>query len=234
MVKYPEDGNLAAPSITGALISQQSIFIPWQPGTWPSAPRTFDSSFHDTVSKIFRQSMVDELRNVVRDIQTANPGAAPFSHRGHVVAVACVCALDAISLYGYKNRNVKKFIRNHFPHEYRPYASRIYPDYRHNFVHAWNLFGSAALLPGREPISEQNGRVSFGLLNFVDAFDEGVEDFLSKMKTDDELQQRALYRYRVLTGEIKPETRGTRLPPAVVGFVLGVGTALVFESLRRR
>lgn len=171
MVVYPEDGNLAVPSITGGQVSGQAAFIPWQPGTWPRAPQQFNSDFHATLSQIFYGSMVDELRNVIRDIQAANPGGAPLAHRGHVVAVACMCALDAVSLYGYKNKNVKKFIREHFPDDYKPYASRIYPGYRHNLVHAWNLFGSAALLPGNEPISEQAGQVSFGILNFVDAFE---------------------------------------------------------------
>ena len=240
-MKYPEEddvsvGNVLAPSITGALIVPQTsfAFIPWQPSTWPPAPSSFDSSFHDVLGAIFRTSMVGELRNVVRDIQHANPGTAPFAQRGHVVAVACMCALDAVSLYGYKNRNVKKFIRNHFPDDYRPHASRIYPDYRHNLVHAWNLFGTAALLPGNEAISVQNGSVSFGLLNFVDAFESGVEDFLSKLKTEPELQNRALYRYRELMGEIKPKGRETQFLGTGIAFVIGFGVASLFSALPRR
>ena len=106
--------------------------------------------------------MLDELSNVVQDILTANSASIfPLEHRGHVVAVAYMCALDAISSYGYKNRNVQKFVRQHFPNDYKRFASRIYPDYRLNLVHAWNLFGEAALLPGNQPIQEQNGAVYF-------------------------------------------------------------------------
>lgn len=233
MVKYPEDGNLAVPSITGGL-SGQAAFIPWQPGTWPRAPQQFNPDFHATLSQIFYGSMVDELRNVIRDIQAANPGGAPLAHRGHVVAVACMCALDAVSLYGYKNKNVKKFIREHFPDAYKPYASRIYPDYRHNLVHAWNLFGNAALLPGNEPISEHAGQVAFGLLNFVDALEQSVNDFLVQLQSDGVLQQRALHRYRELTGEIKPSRRNGSAFYIAVGFGLGIGVAALVAALPAR
>jgi len=180
------------------------------------------------------QSMLDELRNVVGDIQAANPGNASMVHRGHVIAVAYMCALDAVSSYGYKNKNVKKFIRNHFPDEYKGYASKIYPGYRHNLVHAWNLFGTAALLPGNETISGQGGGVSFGILNFVDAFEKGVSDLLIQLKTDKTLQERALYRYREVTGEIKPSRGDLPLIPVAVGFVLGVGVAYLVAALRRK
>jgi hypothetical protein len=164
MVKYPEDANfnVLVPSITGGIVGAQSPFIPWQPGTWPPAPPQFDQAFHDTLKSIFQETMLDELSNVVQDILTANSASIfPLEHRGHVVAVAYMCALDAISSYGYKNRNVQKFVRQHFPNDYKRFASRIYPDYRLNLVHAWNLFGEAALLPGNQPIQEQNGAVYF-------------------------------------------------------------------------
>ena len=64
MVKYPEDGNLVAPSITGGQVSGQTLFIPWQPGTWPRAPQRYGSGLRTTLSQIFHGSMVDELRNV--------------------------------------------------------------------------------------------------------------------------------------------------------------------------
>ena len=38
------------------------------------------------------------------------PVIALWSSEDTVVAVAYMCALDAVSSYGYKNRNVKKFV----------------------------------------------------------------------------------------------------------------------------
>ena len=208
MVLYPQQGpNVTVPPITGAQVSDGNSFVAWQPSTWPPAPTQFDQPFHDTLSAIFHQSMLDELRNVVADIQMAN-GASPMSmvHRGHVVAVAYMCALDAISSYGYKNRNVRKFVREHFPIEYRQFAGRIYPGYRHNLVHAWNLFGNAALLPGNDPIREENGTIVFGILHFVNAFETAVEDFLEKLGSHAALQARALTRYREVTAGPQPQT----------------------------
>jgi hypothetical protein len=206
MMLYPKKSRASVnvPPITGAQTTPPSIFVPWQPSTWPPAPPHFDEQFHVTLSRIFDETMVDELHNVVGDILEAN-GRSPtaITHRGHVIAVAYMCALDAISLYGYKNRNVKKFVREHFPADYRPFANRIYPGYRHNLVHAWNLFGDSALLPGNDPVRDENGTVVFGILNFVDAFDSAVSDFLRKLETDTNLQKRALQRYREVTGDVE-------------------------------
>jgi hypothetical protein len=208
VVLYPQQNpNVNVPPITGALIGAANSFVPWQPSTWPPAPAQFDQQFHATLSTIFRRTILDELRNVVEDILVAN-GKSPMSmvHRGHVVAVAYMCALDAISSYGYKNRNVRKFVREHFPPEYRPFAGRIYPGYRHSLVHAWNLFGNAALLPGSEPIHEENGMIVFGILHFVHAFDVAVEDFLAKLETDTRLQARVLNRYGEVTAPPQSKT----------------------------
>jgi voltage-gated potassium channel len=206
MVKYPEDANFMAPSLTGSQGPGQWPFTPWQPGTWPAAPSKFNQPFYETLKRIFQETMEDELQNVVDDVQRANSTSAfPLEHRGHVIAVAYMCALDALSAYGYKNkRRVAKFIRQHFPADYKPFANRIYPDYRLNLVHAWNLFGDAALSPGNEPIQEQDGRLSFGILNFVAAFRVALHDFLAKLETDGQLQAPALARYREVTQEFKP------------------------------
>src|SRR5947209_12738876 len=110
--------NPSVPSVTGAMVG--TGFVAWQPGTWPHAPKQFNQDFLDTLKKIFQESVLDELRNVIQDIQTANANSPfPLEHRGHVVAVAYMCALDAISSYGYKNKNVKKFVRHHFPDDYK-------------------------------------------------------------------------------------------------------------------
>jgi len=134
-----------------------------------------------------------------------------MSHRGHVIAVAYMCALDAVSSYGYKNQNVRKFDRNHFPSTWRPYARLIYPEYRLNLVHAWNLFGKASLLPGDQPVSGENGQVSFGIVTLARAFNTGVDDFLARLETDSHLQERALHRYREVKGEARRAKRNATL-----------------------
>lgn len=225
------------PSATGATVMSnigQCAFVPWQPSTWPPAPKQFNQYFLDTLKTIFQQTMLDELRNVIQDIQTANAASSfPLEHRGHVVAVACMCALDAISSYGYKNRHVKKFVKHHFPDEYKPYANRIYPEYRLSLVHAWNLFGEAALLPGNEPIRERGGKLELGILNFVVALETAVADFLTKLSTDKTLQARALHRYKEVTGEVKAPKRNHTLVVGAVGFTVGIVTTLVVEALMR-
>lgn len=221
--------SLSVPSVTGAMVGTN--FVAWQPSSWPHAPKQFNQDFLDTLKKVFQETMLDELRNVVQDIQSANaPSPFPLEHRGHVVAVAYMCALDAISSYGYKNRHVKKFVRNHFPDDYKPYANRIYPEYRLSLVHAWNLFGEAALLPGNEPVEEQDGVLQLGILNFMDAFEEAVADFLSKLKTDRKLQARALHRYKEVTGKVKPSTVNRTLVAGTLGFAIGIATAIAVEA----
>jgi hypothetical protein len=126
-----------------------------------------------------------------------------------------------VAQYGYKNRHVQKFIRRHFPPEYRPHAKRIYPDYRNSLVHAWNLFGEAALLPGNESIQMSNGTLEFGLLNFVEAFEFGVDDFLTSLETDGKLQSRSLYRYRQLTEQLVSRNVSRTLVIGAIGFAIG-------------
>jgi hypothetical protein len=156
-----------------------------------------------------------------------------MTHRGHVVAVAYMCSLDAISSCGYKNRNVRKFVRNHFPYEYRPFADRIYPDYRLSLVHAWNLFGDAAMSPGNEPIEAREGEVRFGVLNFIAAFEESVRDFLHKLETNPNLQIRALERYREVTANKRPpRTNTSTLIAGAIGFGLGTIATLLVGALR--
>jgi len=230
-MKYKNEpaAKLSVPSATGAMVG--TMFVAWQPSTWPHAPKQFNQDFLDTLNRIFKQTMLDELRNVVGDVQSANAASPfPLEHRGHVIAVAYMCALDAISSYGYKNKHVKKFVRNHFPDDYKPYANRIYPEYRLSLVHAWNLFGEAALLPGNEPIEQQDGVLQFGILNFVDAFEKGVADFLRKLETDRKLQARALCRYEEVTGEVKASRVNRTLIAGGVGFAIGIATALLVEA----
>jgi len=227
--KKPQPASVSVPPVTGAMVG--AAFVPWQPSTWPQAPRVFDQAFCDTLRKIFQETMLDELRNVVDDIKGANAESPfPLEHRGHVVAVACMCALDAIASYGYKNRHVKKFARNHFPNDYRPFANRIYPEYRLNLVHAWNLFGEAALLPGSEPIKEIAGVLHLGILNFVESFEKAVAHFLDELESNRELQARALHRYKEVTGEIEPTKVNRTLIAGAIGVAVGIALTLITQA----
>ena len=87
-----------------------------------------------------------------------------------------------------------------------------------------------------ETIDEDNGQLRFGLLNFGEAFEHGVDDFLDKLGTDDRLQQRALYRYREVTGELSPSTIhrvNRQFIVGTVGFVTGITTGFIIEAFRR-
>jgi hypothetical protein len=114
-----------------------------------------------------------------------------------------MCALHTIASYGYKvhkGDHMKAFVREHFPPEYKPFARRIYPAYRLPLVHSWNLFGDGSLVPGNDVVTRENGVIRVGILNFVDAFEKAVADFLIKLATNKKLQQVALRRYRSVTG----------------------------------
>lgn len=84
-----------------------------------------DHEFVLVLKRIFELSMLLEISNVMEDA-TAATGA--LEHRGHVIAIAMFCALDAISSYGYGRRNGKQidpFVRAHFPEEYQPHANTL-------------------------------------------------------------------------------------------------------------
>src|SRR5437879_1209957 len=86
--------------------------VPWQPSTWPAAPASLDD-FITVLRRVFNESMVDEIRNVVEDIKKSN---GDLENRGHVVAIALMCALDAVASYGYrgtKGEHIAKFVKNH-------------------------------------------------------------------------------------------------------------------------
>jgi len=114
------------------------------------------------------------------------------------------CALDAVSSYPYRGKHVAKFIKAHFPADYKPHAADIYKLYRNSMVHSWNLF-EASIYPGHEKITKaKNGIVSFGLLNFFDALKEGVNDFLAKLPANASMQSNTLRRYSELRRTAKP------------------------------
>lgn len=211
MVKYldfhaPTGDVDVTPSVISPAISRVSTdslrpakaFRPWQPSTWPKPPAKVNESFINDLRKIFRESMLEEINNVMEDAKTVN---GDLQHRGHVVGVALMCALDAVSSYGYRGKNGKhiaKFIRDNFPGDYRPFAGDIYRLYRNNMVHSWNLF-QATILPGDEPVVKSKiGTLGFGLGNFFKAISASVESFLKKLETDPHIQTNTLNRFRKL------------------------------------
>ena len=190
--------SLTSPAVSGANIvplTPASTFRPWQPSTWPKPPAKVNKAFIEELRKIFCESMLEEISNVIKDSTQAN---GDLQHRGHVVGISLMCALDALSSYGYRGKHVARFVGNHFPPDYQPHADNIYGLYRNSLVHNWNLF-QATILPGNDAITQtRRGGLSFGLLNFFDALKFGLEDFLKKLETDPRLQTQTLDRYRKL------------------------------------
>ncbi len=205
--------DVSAPSASGAFISTPASgfvavpaappFYAWQPSTWPPAPNAMDDAFIDNLKRIFEESILGEISNVIADAKNAN---GDLQHRGHVVAISLLCALDAISSYGYgaqSGHQIPDFVRGHFPREYHPHADAIRALYRNSMIHSWNLF-AVSITPGDEPVAEIGGVISFGLLNFFDALSIATENFLEALLTDAALQTRTLARYNSLRNSARP------------------------------
>lgn len=142
-------------------------FLPWQPSTWPS----LDSAgleLAPTLRRIFECTILGEINNVISDAEKSG-GSLEF--RGHVVAIALLCALDAISSYGYcsescrSGKQIPKFVRAHFPQEYGPHAKTLLRLCRH----AMGIAGICLRRPffqGRSRSSLHDGTLPFGLKRF--------------------------------------------------------------------
>jgi hypothetical protein len=192
--------NVSAPQVTGASIAATVPFAAWQPSTWPAAPPAVDPNFIQTLKMIFEEAILGEISNVVSDAHKSN---GDLRHRGHVVAISMMCALDAIASYGYKSHHVSSFIRTYFPADYRPHADKIYRLYRNSLVHSWNLF-EAAIYPDKTAIGLESGTLVFGLLNFFEALVHATGGFLEDLETDAALQANTLLRYKKLRKTAKP------------------------------
>jgi len=194
--------NVSSPPITGAMVSPSipPAFVAWQPSTWPIAPASIDESFILTLKHIFEDSILGEIQNVMSDVQQVN---RDLQHRGHVIAIALMCALTAISSYGYRGQHAAKFIRRHFRQEFHPYADQIYILYRNSFMHAWNLF-RASVYPDATKIRLEGGVIAFGLIHFSQALVQATEDFLETLGSDAALQRNTLKRYKELRDSALP------------------------------
>lgn len=212
--------SVASPSVTGAQVSAPSAsqnFHPWQPSQWPPPPANFDNDFVETLRRIFSESMLGEIENIIKDAETVNHG---LEHRGHVIAITMFCAVDVLSSYAFTDVSkakctscgrsdrvgprYEKFITSFFPKEYRPHAKTIYTLYRNSMVHSWNLFRET-LSPEDSPVTvAKSGTLTFGIKNFFNALRSGADEFLNRLKTSPDLQKSALRRYKELRQMARP------------------------------
>lgn len=184
-------------------ITDDQSFYPWQPSTWPAPPLEYNDAFGAVLKKIFHQSLLLEIENVITDAPT-------LEHRGHVVALSILCAVDTVSSYAFRRSDsdrcltcgrtdkvgprYKKYIKEFFPIEYQRFSDSIYHLYRNSITHSWNLF-EATMLPGNQPITEINGTIVLSLWHFFSAFKESVDKFLVRLAEDSKIQSVALKRY---------------------------------------
>jgi hypothetical protein len=193
----------AAPPVTGfGSLADIVQFIPWQPSAWPDPPPDHHD-FAMVLKRIFEVSMLMEINNVIEDAKARN---GSLEHRGHVIAISLLCALDAISSYGYGARSgnqIPPFICAHFPDDFHPFAEAVLKLYRHASIHSWNLF-EVAITPGNEGISADRGVISFGLENFFAALKHATEDFLERLTREADLEAMARARYKALRCTARP------------------------------
>jgi hypothetical protein len=179
----------------------QKEFIPWQPSTWPKTPDKYNREFQNILETIFKKTLILEIRNVINDAPT-------IEHRGHVITLSILCAIDALSSYACSDLEkvglrYKKYIKNFFPKDYKPYAKDIYDLHRNSMVHNWNLF-EATILPGDEKVQKINGVVVISLENLFQALNTSINNFLKKLTQDQKLQELVLTQYKELKSKAQP------------------------------
>jgi len=194
--------DVSSPSLTGAIVGASApvAFVAWQPSSWPVVPLAVNDKFVFTLKSIFEESILGEISNVIADVHKSN---GDLQHRGHVVAIALMCALDAIASYGYRKHHISDFIKAHFRADYHPHADQIYELYRCSLVHSWNLF-EAAICPDDTKIKLEGRSLTIGLLDLFDCLVPATEDFLEKLTYDPALQKNTLERYEELRNTARP------------------------------
>lgn len=221
-MKYPKFDTSSTPitgsplfasstPITGSSLFTSSFdFIPWQPSSWPQAPIVFNRDTHNILEKIFKETVTGEIDNVISDAVKVNKS---LEHRGHVVAIAQLCAVDTLASYAFFDETAKKctgcgrsdskinkytnFISEYFPEEYREHATEIYKLYRNTMIHSWNLF-EVGISPDEAIIRNDGGTLHFGLLNFQESLKASLNKFLERLETDVRLQKNVIGRYTKL------------------------------------
>ncbi len=187
-------------------------FRPWQTSTWPEVSNEYVPDFKQVLERIFCESILAEIRNVIND-------AKSLEGRGHVIVLSILCAIDALSSYAFRDCGTDKcpecerpdkagprygkYISTFFPNTYRPFAKRLYKNYRTFSVHSWNLFG-ATITPGNEEIREEGQIIVIGLKKFFADLETSVKNFLEALPKDVSLQTAALCRYKQLKSTDRP------------------------------
>jgi hypothetical protein len=194
--------NVLSPPASGAIVGAAApqIFVAWQPSTWPPVPQAVDDRFVFTLKYIFEESILGEISNVIADVHHSN---GDLQHRGHVVAIALMCALDAIASYGYRGHHIADFVKAHFRADYHPHADQLYELYRCSLIHSWNLF-EAAICPDATKIKVEGGSLVIGLLDLFECLVQATEDFMEKLAYTAALQKNTLERYEELRSTARP------------------------------
>ena len=188
---------------TGGMIPNPPAFTPWLPSTWPVVPSGDTAELWRILNEIVQETVIVEIGNVISDAQTVN---GDVQRRGHVVALAIVCAIDALASYAFEGagvgRRYKTYIQEFFPASYQARAAGLYKLYRNCLVHSWNLF-EVSIYPDDKSIEENGGIISVGLLNFFAALEESVRNVGTRFVTDVDLQNSCRRRYEKLRSTAK-------------------------------
>lgn len=174
------------------------LFSAWLPSSWPITPTVVTPTFVETLHTVFHEGMLDEIRNVIDDAIARN---GSLEHRGHVLAIAIMCAIDSVAAFtsqdmtkGAQQRRFTAFIGTYVA-EIAPYADDLYGADRNSLIHSWFLF-RVAMSPDDQPISrEPSGGVSVGLLTLHAALLEGVSRYLTSLASNPSLGEAALAQY---------------------------------------
>ena len=202
----PVPSQTASVSASGAFVPNQSQeFVPRLPSTWPAFLDPADSRLVSVLRELLHEGMLAELENVCSDAIRCNPGG--LQGRGHVVGVAMMAILDAVSCFASpKERQCERipsFIQRYFPREYHVIAQDISDWYRNGLVHEW-FMRKVAFLPGTELLRvEPNEAPVVGLLAFKAALESAVALYLTELTTDEGVRRRAGDRYRTLQSDVR-------------------------------
>lgn len=209
-MKFPQDSqtpSAAVPvSASGALVAVSvRPFVPRLPSTWPAVGPTPDTSFVDTLERLFTEGMLAEVSNVCADIGVNN--ATGLQGRGHVVGVAMMSILDSVSQFAYPTEpqrdRIPHYVRDYFAPEYQQIGQDLSDRYRNGLVHEW-FMREVAFLPGNEPlIMQSNGSPIVGLLTFRDALSESIHRFLLELRADAARRKVAASRYSYLQQHVR-------------------------------
>jgi hypothetical protein len=206
-MKVPVIPSTVSPiGVSGAMIQAPAIFYPQLPSTWPPVPINPTAEFVAVWDALFNRGMLMEIDNVYNDVADRNAGS--LSGRGHVLALAMMCALDSLSQFAFvgerQHVRIAGFIEEYFPQEFRSIAAEINDHYRNGLVHEW-FMTAVAFEPEDEPIRrEQNGSIVMGLRTFKNGLDAAVIEFLAKLRIDDELRRTAAIRYGSIQSRSRP------------------------------